>query len=134
VRRRIAHLRAGAPHVFERVRSNGQVIELVGRPLLGGGYVTSYSDVTDYKRAEQALREANETLEQRVEQRTQEAESAQQSKTRFLAAVSHDVLQPLNAARLFTTALRESDDAQEQRRLAERVDASLRAAEDLLDG
>ena len=134
VRRRLAHLRAGAPHVFERVRANGQVIEMVGRPLIGGGYVTSYSDVTDYKRAEQALREANENLEQRVEQRTQEAESAQQSKTRFLAAVSHDVLQPLNAARLFTTALRESDDAHEQRRLAERVDASLRAAEDLLDG
>ncbi|MEH6416290.1 PAS domain-containing hybrid sensor histidine kinase/response regulator [Pseudomonas sp. CGJS7] len=134
VRRRLAHLRAGAPHVFERVRANGQVIEMVGRPLVGGGYVTSYSDVTDYKRAERALREANETLEQRVEQRTQEAESAQQSKTRFLAAVSHDVLQPLNAARLFTTALRESDDTAEQRRLAERVDASLRAAEDLLDG
>ncbi|MGO1069875.1 hybrid sensor histidine kinase/response regulator [Lysobacter sp. CA199] len=134
VRRRLAHLRAGAPHVFERVRANGQVIEMVGRPLIGGGYVTSYSDVTDYKRAERALREANETLEQRVEQRTQEAESAQQSKTRFLAAVSHDVLQPLNAARLFTTALRESDDPGEQRRLAERVDASLRAAEDLLDG
>jgi len=134
VRRRLAHLRAGAPHVFERVRANGQVIEMVGRPLIGGGYVTSYSDVTDYKRAEQALREANENLEQRVEQRTQEAESAQQSKTRFLAAVSHDVLQPLNAARLFTTALRESDDVHEQRRLAERVDASLRAAEDLLDG
>ncbi|MGH8081912.1 MAG: NahK/ErcS family hybrid sensor histidine kinase/response regulator, partial [Lysobacter sp.] len=134
VRRRLAHLRAGAPHVFERVRTNGQVIEMVGRPLIGGGYVTSYSDVTDYKRAEQALREANENLEQRVEQRTQEAESAQQSKTRFLAAVSHDVLQPLNAARLFTSALRESDSPDEQRRLAERVDASLRAAEDLLDG
>lgn len=134
VRRRLAHLRAGASHVFERVRANGQVIEMVGRPLLGGGYVTSYSDVTDYKRAEQALREANETLEQRVEQRTQEAEAAQQSKTRFLAAVSHDVLQPLNAARLFTTALRETTDTDEQTRLAERVDASLRAAEDLLDG
>lgn len=134
VRRRLAHLRAGASHVFERVRANGQVIEMVGRPLLGGGYVTSYSDVTDYKRAEQALREANENLEQRVEQRTQEAEAAQQSKTRFLAAVSHDVLQPLNAARLFTTALRETTDADEQSRLAERVDASLRAAEDLLDG
>jgi len=134
VRRRLAHLRAGAPHLFERVRPNGQVIEMVGRPLIGGGYVTSYSDVTDYKRVEQALREANENLEQRVEQRTQEAESAQQSKTRFLAAVSHDVLQPLNAARLFTAALRESDSPDEQRRLAERVDASLRAAEDLLDG
>lgn len=134
VRRRLAHLRAGAPHVFERVRANGQVIEMRGRPLPGGGYVTSYSDVTDYKRAEEGLREVNETLEQRVEQRTREAQAAQQSKTRFLAAISHDVLQPLNAARLFASALRESPDAGEQAHLAERVDASLRAAEDLLDG
>jgi len=134
VQRRLQHLRAGVPHVFERVRANGQVVEMRGQPLDGGGYVTSYSDVTDYKRAEQALLEVNETLEQRVEERTREAESAQQSKTRFLAAVSHDVLQPLNAARLFTSALRETDDPGEQTRLAERVDASLRAAEDLLDG
>jgi PAS domain S-box-containing protein len=134
VRRRLAHLRAGSPHLFERVRASGQVIEMRGQPLPGGGYVTSYSDVTDYKRAEAALREINETLEQRVELRTREAESAQQSKTRFLAAVSHDVLQPLNAARLFASALRESGVNGEQSRLAERVDASLRAAEELLDG
>ena len=124
--------RAGTPHVFERIRPSGQVIEMRGQALPGGGYVTSYSDVTDYKRAEQALRDVNETLEQRVEQRTREAEAAQQSKTRFLAAVSHDVLQPLNAARLFTSALRESDSATEQSHLGERIDASLRAAEDLL--
>ncbi|WP_292076739.1 hybrid sensor histidine kinase/response regulator, partial [Brevundimonas sp. UBA7838] len=79
--------------------------------------------------------EANETLEQRVTERSQAAEAAQQSKTRFLAAISHDVLQPLNAARLFASALRDSlPETDEQRHLAERVDASLRAAEELLDG
>lgn len=134
VRRRLAHLRAGTPHVFERVRASGQVIEMRGQPLPGGGYVTSYSDVTDYKRAEQALREINETLEQRVAERTREAEAAQQSRTRFLAAVSHDVLQPLNAARLFASAMRDTRDPDELAHLAVRVDASLRAAEDLLDG
>ena len=134
VERRLEHLRAGTPHVFERVRANGQVIELLGRALPGGGYVTSYSDISDYKRVEQALRDVNETLEQRVEQRTREAEAAQQSKTRFLAAISHDVLQPMNAARLFASAMRESDDPAEQAQLAGRVDAALRAAEELLDG
>ena len=134
VERRLEHLRAGTPHVFERVRANGQVIELLGRALPGGGYVTSYSDISDYKRVEQALRDVNETLEQRVEQRTREAEAAQQSKTRFLAAISHDVLQPMNAARLFASALRESSDPAEQALLAGRVDAALRAAEELLDG
>jgi CheY-like chemotaxis protein len=132
--RRLEHLRAGLPHVFERVRAYGQVIELLGRALPGGGYVTSYSDITDYKRVERELREVNETLEQRVELRTREAEAAQQSKTRFLAAISHDVLQPLHAARLFASALREGGDAEEQAHLASRVDASLRAAEELLDG
>ena len=134
IERRLEHLRAGLPHVFERVRANGQVIELLGRALPGGGYVTSYSDITDYKRVERELREVNETLEQRVELRTREAEAAQQSKTRFLAAISHDVLQPLHAARLFTSALHEGGNAEEQERLVSRVDASLRAAEELLDG
>jgi signal transduction histidine kinase len=128
-------MRAGTPHVFERTRSDGKVIEMRGQALPGGGYVTSYNDITDYKRAELALLEANETLEQRVADRSREAELAQQSKTRFLAAISHDVLQPLNAARLFASALREShQNNEEQRHLAERVDASLRAAEELLDG
>jgi len=139
IERRIRHMRAGSPHVFERTRSDGKVVEMRGQALPGGGYVTSYNDITDYKHAEKALLEANETLEQRVAERSQEAELAQQSKTRFLAAISHDVLQPLNAARLFASALRDSahsggHNSEEQRHLAERVDASLRAAEELLDG
>ena len=134
IAKRISYMRVGSPHIFERVRSDGSVIEMRGQALPGGGYVTSYNDITDFKRAENALLEANENLEQRVADRGREAEAAQQSKTRFLAAISHDVLQPLNAARLFTSALRDSDEPGEQRHLAERVDASLRAAEELLDG
>lgn len=132
--KRIGHMRAGTPHISERRLRSGQVIELRGRPLPGGGYVTSYTDVTAHKRAERELRDMNETLEQRVTERTHEAEQAQESRTRFLTAVSHDVLQPINAARLFASALRVSDSSAEQTRLAERVDTSLRAAEELLDG
>ncbi|HSX65033.1 MAG TPA: PAS-domain containing protein, partial [Pseudoxanthomonas sp.] len=139
INKRIRYMRAGSPHIFERVRADGQVIEMRGQPLPGGGYVTSYNDITDFKRAEALLLETNETLEQRVAERSQAAETAQQSRTRFLAAISHDVLQPLNAARLFVSALRDSEpgadeQAQERRHLTERVDASLRAAEELLDG
>src|SRR5690606_13342989 len=134
--KRIGYMRAGSPYGFERVRSTGQVVEMRGQPLPGGGYVTSYNDVTEYKRVERGLRRrplhggcsvtsyngATEStrvdrelraviaaLGQRVAPRTREAEAAQASRTRFLAAVSHDVLQPLNAARLFASALRESD-------------------------
>ncbi len=147
VRKRLNYMRQGSPHVFERVRADGTVIEMRGEPLPGGGFVTTFSDVTAYKRAEHDLREANETLEARVAQRTAElaqaleaqraakleAEHANQAKTRFLAAASHDLLQPLNAARLFATALRGSEPAKAQE-LALRVDSSLRAAEELLDG
>jgi Na+/proline symporter/signal transduction histidine kinase len=148
VAKRIHHMQAGSAHLFQRVRPDGTVIELRGRALPAGGYVTTYSDVTAYKHAEEALIEVNETLEQRVEQRTAElsealvatanarraAETANISKTRFLAAASHDLLQPLNAARLFTSALRQHPglDA-EASGLAERIDASFRSAEDLLD-
>jgi Na+/proline symporter/signal transduction histidine kinase/ActR/RegA family two-component response regulator len=134
VNKRLAHLRHGHSHIFVRERSNGRVIESRGEPLPAGGYVMTFNDITDYKRVEHALRESNETLEQRVAQRTREAEAAHASKTRFLAAISHDVLQPLHAARLFASALRTTERADEQQRLAERVDTALRAAEELLDG
>jgi Na+/proline symporter/signal transduction histidine kinase/ActR/RegA family two-component response regulator len=147
IERRLAHLRAGTPHVFVRERPDGRVIETRGEPLPGGGYLTTFSDITPYKHVENALREANETLEQRVAQRTAEleqalaaeqravrqAESANQSRTRFLAAASHDLLQPLNAARLFTSALRHQPLDDESGRLAERIDTAFKAAEDLLD-
>lgn len=148
VRKRLAHLRRSVPHVYVRWRPDGRVIETRGDPLPGGGYLTTFTDITDYKRAEQALIESNETLEQRVEQRTHElsealtaqeqakrqAEAANQSKTRFLAAASHDLLQPLNAARLFTSALRHQPDLDaEAETLVERIDTSFKAAEDLLD-
>src|SRR5690606_31973001 len=48
--KRIAYMRAGSPHVSERVLGNGLVVETRGQPLPGGGYVTSYSDITEYKR------------------------------------------------------------------------------------
>ncbi|MGA7439514.1 MAG: PAS domain-containing hybrid sensor histidine kinase/response regulator [Luteibacter sp.] len=148
VGKRIRYMRAGSPHLFQRVRPDGTVIEMRGRALPGGGFVTTFTDVTAYKHAELALIDANETLELRVADRTaelsealdataiarREAEAANASKTRFLAAASHDLLQPLNAARLFTSALRQHPGLDgEATQLAERIDASFRAAEDLLD-
>ena len=148
VQRRLEHLRRGAPHVFERIRPNGQVVEMRGQPLPGGGYVTTYTDVSDYKRVEQGLRELTGTLERRVDERTEalqaalaetaraqaQAEEARRATTRFVTALSHDVLQPLHAARLFSAALREAGPREEQQVLAGRIDASLRAAEELFDG
>ena len=272
VERRIAHLRAGAPHTYERIRPNGMVVKIQGARSPSGAYITSFTDVSEYKRIEKALRESerairfytdnvpamiafsdpderilfanrafrdqfcgdkddiiglrlaeflsapaytqrkahidralageravfdieladpeggrrfmqvtyvpqfsaaggvrgffgvyqdvtarheaenalartNETLEERVDERTRalstlnraldearrDAEAATASKTRFLAAASHDVLQPLNAARLFASALKEeAAGAPEITALTDKIDASIASADRLL--
>lgn len=149
VQKRLQYLRAGSPYRYQRARGNGRVLEMRGQPLPGGGFVTTYSDITEFKRTEAALREATQTLEQRVAERTdalkaalaaqqaaqQAAEAANQSKTRFIAAASHDLLQPLHAARLFMSALQEQGNlGARERRLADQAEAGLRATEELLDG
>ena len=106
--RRIEFMKAGRPHFYERINPDGRYLRIEGNPMPGGGYVTTFTDITTDKRREQDLLEANETLEERVFARTQElealtddlreakldAEGANASKTRFLAAASHDLLQP----------------------------------------
>lgn len=123
-----------------------KVIEIRSNPLPDGGLVTTYTDITDSVMAEEELARTNETLERRVVERTEEiqrvntelqrakaeAEDANASKTRFLAAASHDILQPLNAARLYASALVERDRASAQPDLAENIDASLDAVEEIL--
>ena len=112
VERRLAFMRHGSPHLTERVFPDGSIVEIRGNPMPGGGFVATYTDVTAFREAERGLIGANETLEQRVAERTallqaakQEAEHANDAKTRFLAAIGHDLLQPLHAAQLFVDSL-----------------------------
>src|SRR5690606_12220862 len=105
-----------------------------------------YTDITPTVEAAEALERANENLERRVKERTEEltrlnaelaqakseADDANISKTRFLAAASHDILQPLNAARLYATSLVERKRLGEEAKLAGHIDASLEAVEEIL--
>ncbi|GAA4760796.1 PAS domain-containing hybrid sensor histidine kinase/response regulator [Stakelama sediminis] len=138
VERRVEHLRRGAAHSFERRRYDGRVLKIVGGPMPGGGYVTCFTDVTSEARAREALLRSRAELEDRVTARTAELTDANakladadREKTRFLAAASHDLLQPLHAARLFGTALRRGLDARSGD-IADRLDQSIGAAEELL--
>jgi Na+/proline symporter/signal transduction histidine kinase len=123
-----------------------KVIEIRSNPLPDGGLVTTYTDITEAVAAQEELERTNETLERRVVERTEEisrvntelqgakaaADDANASKTRFLAAASHDILQPLNAARLYATSLVERDRGVGAPDLAENIDASLDAVEEIL--
>ena len=139
IQRRLEHLRSGSPHLHESAKGDGTVLEIRGNPLPDGGFVTSYADITSYKNTARELRNLADTLEQRIAERThdlaqakQEAERANRYKTRFVASAVHDLLQPLNAARIFTSLLPAylQDDA--GRLLAQRVDKSLASQDAIL--
>lgn len=138
VEKRLGHLRRGLEHSFERRRNDGRVIKTVGGPMPGGGYVMSFTDISEDARVREELRSTRDELENRVIERTSELSEANRllaesdrDKTRFLAAASHDLLQPLHAARLFTAALEREVEAG-PRLLVNRVDSAIVAAEDLL--
>jgi signal transduction histidine kinase/CheY-like chemotaxis protein len=144
-RRLAAYTTVGEPYL-ERLPDRHMVIEVRSNQMPGGGLVITFSDVTPSFEAAEALERANATLEKRVRDRTEEltrlnselalakstAEDANISKTRFLAAASHDILQPLNAARLYVTSLVERQNGGEDSRLVENIDESLEAIEEIL--
>ena len=118
-----------------------RILEIRTSPMPQGGIVTTYSDITERVEAAETLARVNETLERRVQERTaqltevnkalaiakRKADDANLDKTRFLAAASHDVLQPLNAARLYATSLVERHIADSEAQLVRNIDASLTA-------
>ena len=125
---------------FHECTMDSRVIEVRVNAMPQGGVVVTYTDITERQAASEALARANENLERRVEARTLElaiakakADEANISKTRFLAAASHDVLQPLNAARLYASSLLERSPPAELGRLARNIDASLDGVEEILN-
>ena len=64
------------PYLYERKRPDGTVLEIVYDRAAEGGYVSTYTDVTERHRAAEALRHANEDLELRVRERTEALEQA----------------------------------------------------------
>ena len=130
----------------ERQLDTGRVFEFRSSPMPDGGVVVTVIDATESVLAAEELQRVNESLERRVKERTaeltrlneelaaakSEADAANLSKTRFIAAASHDILQPLNAARLFTSTLVERMKRSKDGELVRNVDSSLEAVEEIL--
>ena len=123
-----------------------RILEIRTSAMPDGGIVIAWNDVTERMMFAEALKEANESLEKRVEERTRdlvransqleqatrEADLANQSKTRFLAAAGHDLLQPLNAARLYTSTLLEKSRKPDTKKLGTNISRSLESVEEIL--
>ncbi|CAN7615015.1 PAS domain-containing hybrid sensor histidine kinase/response regulator [Phyllobacterium sp. LjRoot231] len=134
-----------APWRIRLVRT-GQTIEIRSNSMPDGGLVTTFTDVTSAVNADNLLRQTNESLELRVRDRTAElthanqllakaqrrAEEANTGKTRFLADAGHDILQPLNAAHLYSSSLMEQLGNSREKELASNVDSSLEAVESII--
>ncbi|HEY5734919.1 MAG TPA: PAS domain-containing hybrid sensor histidine kinase/response regulator [Gammaproteobacteria bacterium] len=149
ISKRMDFLRHGEPYSFVRYWPDGRVIQTRGARMPDGGFITTFTDITDLKQAEKELEATNLNLERKVEERTemlsmvnielqqakQKAEDATRSKTHFLAAASHDLTQPLGASKLYLSALIEdliSEGADEKHNLAKNALSALTTAESLL--
>jgi Na+/proline symporter/signal transduction histidine kinase/AmiR/NasT family two-component response regulator len=133
VERRLAYMRAGTEHRIERVQHDGRVLRIVGAPTPGGGYTTSYTDITADRLAEQALEDKVAVRTRQLSAANEALAQATKSKTRFLAAASHDLIQPLNAARLFASALGEElEGSPALERLVADLDGSIVSADRLI--
>ncbi|OGI39620.1 MAG: hypothetical protein A2140_06215, partial [Candidatus Muproteobacteria bacterium RBG_16_62_13] len=87
-----------------------------------------------------ALKSAHADLERRIadatlelEQKKEDAERANQAKSRFLAVASHDLRQPMHALGLFVASLQEKPLPEDVRRVVSQIDRSVFAMQDLLD-
>lgn len=127
------------PISFEVRRDDAAIFDVFTQEMPDGGFVISFTDITQERRTSDALRELNETLEKRVSDRTielgkalEDARLANASKTRFVAAASHDLLQPMSAAKLYASELKERMQRTEDRELVHKTTSALESAEAII--
>lgn len=127
---------------FVRIRAErGRCLGLRLQVLPDAGWLMLIADLSERQRIESALRDMDQATRKEVDRRTrelrlarQEAEQANVSRTRFLTAASHDLLQPMNAARLLAGTLADHHSADAfTTETARRIEEAIVAAESILD-
>ncbi|HBM62074.1 MAG TPA: hybrid sensor histidine kinase/response regulator, partial [Citreicella sp.] len=128
------------PIRVEVMRRDGTVLRIFGSDMPDGGFLFSCTDVTAERESARKLTELNEILEQRVMERTLEledalsaAERANASKSRFVAAASHDLLQPLSAAKLFLSSLADRCADPREASVLAKAESAICSAEQIID-
>ncbi|KKN50525.1 hypothetical protein LCGC14_0631780 [marine sediment metagenome] len=128
------------PLFFEVTQGESRILDVYAQEMPDRGFVISFNDVTAEHEARRALSETNNQLERRVMARTLDledalaaAERANASKSRFVAAASHDLLQPLSAAKLYVSSVTSGEIGAETRNTLERAHDALESVEGIID-
>ncbi|SFL35257.1 hybrid sensor histidine kinase/response regulator [Shimia haliotis] len=128
-----------APLSFEVEIGTDRTLAIFAQQMPDGGFVISFTDITAERAAMRAISQVNETLERRVTERTlelqdalAEAERANASKSRFVAAASHDLLQPLSAAKLYMASLDTDIEDPDQLERLTKASSALQSVEHIL--
>jgi signal transduction histidine kinase/CheY-like chemotaxis protein len=129
---------AMARRMVRPIRALGEGADRIGAGRFGERIQVGTGDELEalgaqFNRMAERLEESYATLEGRIAERTEQLAHANLAKTRFLAAASHDLRQPMHALALTVGELRETARAPELAALARRIDRSVDALEDLLD-
>ncbi len=139
VEKRAKLMASGSSYIHNYIHYDGRVLEIQGAQMGEGGFVTTFTDITHYQETLNALEETRSTLETRVKERTEELQlanrklrDANHKKTHFLAAAGHDLIQPLNAAKLFATALNHKVKDDDTLQLINNLDHSLHSADAII--
>ena len=127
------------PLRFEIRRGEHLVLDVFAQEMPDRGFVISFTDVSVERASARALAEANERLEQRVAERTLDledalaaAERANAARSRFVAAASHDLLQPLSAAKLFLSSIDAETAVPAHRAVLAKAQNALASVEDII--
>lgn len=141
IQKRLNFLTNGSRYKYRRYQPDDSAIEIQGSPMPGGGFVTTYTDITDLIHTQQELERSKDELEKRVEDRTKALSLANKalaqanlSKSRFLAAAGHDLMQPFNAATLYASMLAEKTKSTDLAPTSDGLKQALHNAEELLTG
>ncbi|ARE40777.1 Sensor histidine kinase/response regulator [Rhodovulum sp. P5] len=127
------------PLRFEIRRGDAIILDVFAEEMPNREFVISFNDVTARRQAAEALQDAKAFLEQRVMERTleledalAEAERANASKSRFVAAASHDLLQPLSAAKLYVSSITDDLEKPAHAEVLRRTERALESVEDII--
>ncbi|MDI9348359.1 MAG: PAS domain-containing hybrid sensor histidine kinase/response regulator [Methylacidiphilales bacterium] len=154
VAKRLSYIQNGIAYTaIRRNLLNNKHIRIRGSALPGGGYITTYQDVTETVETQQVLERTveartnkiatiNQKLIQEIEKQKQteiklrasnrHVAHINKNKTLYLSLLNHDVAQPINAALMYVNSLEQKQNNKVVLRLASNINTAIQSAQQII--